>query len=138
MSSSYMFVCQLTVVLTPIQFLVQPVEKPRYTGNYIQSLGGWPRSAGTQFWWRSTCMSTNWYTRSLSLQNIFLLNKFHIHFCLFLFQDIQIQGVNRDEKNIKMAQDYPNSTHFLTYRHSLRVSTIQVTVIGSCLRKITH
>jgi len=40
MSSSYMFVCQLTVVLTPIQFLVQPVEKPRYTGNYIQSLGG--------------------------------------------------------------------------------------------------
>lgn len=34
--------------------------------------------------------------------------------------DIQIQGVNRDEKNIKMAQDYPNSTHFLTYRHSLR------------------
>lgn len=34
--------------------------------------------------------------------------------------DIQIRGVNRDEKNIKMAQDYPNSTHFLTYRHSLR------------------
>ncbi|CAA2960789.1 Hypothetical predicted protein [Olea europaea subsp. europaea] len=34
--------------------------------------------------------------------------------------DIQIRGVNRDEKNIKMAQLYPNSRHFLTYRHSLR------------------
>ncbi|GJY71045.1 hypothetical protein Tco_0474748 [Tanacetum coccineum] len=36
--------------------------------------------------------------------------------------DIQIRGVNRDEKNIQMANDYPNSRHFLTYRHSLRVS----------------
>ncbi|KAE9453611.1 hypothetical protein C3L33_14475, partial [Rhododendron williamsianum] len=34
--------------------------------------------------------------------------------------DIQIRGVNRDEKNILMAKRYPNSTHFLTYRHSLR------------------
>ncbi|KAK9073594.1 hypothetical protein SSX86_007918 [Deinandra increscens subsp. villosa] len=34
--------------------------------------------------------------------------------------DIQIRGVNRDEKNIEMAQQYPNSRHFLTYRHSLR------------------
>ncbi|KAK2385019.1 Histidine kinase-, DNA gyrase B-, and HSP90 ATPase family protein [Trifolium repens] len=34
--------------------------------------------------------------------------------------DIQIRGVNRDEKNIQMARSYPNSTHFLTYRHSLR------------------
>ncbi|GAU45736.1 hypothetical protein TSUD_77610 [Trifolium subterraneum] len=34
--------------------------------------------------------------------------------------DIQIRGVNRDEKNIQMAKSYPNSTHFLTYRHSLR------------------
>ncbi|CAI9767378.1 unnamed protein product [Fraxinus pennsylvanica] len=34
--------------------------------------------------------------------------------------DIQIRGVNRDEKNIQMAQLYPNSRHFLTYRHSLR------------------
>ncbi|KAL3512550.1 hypothetical protein ACH5RR_025267 [Cinchona calisaya] len=34
--------------------------------------------------------------------------------------DIQIRGVNRDEKNIQMAQQYPNSRHFLTYRHSLR------------------
>lgn len=34
--------------------------------------------------------------------------------------DIQIRGVNRDEKNIKMAQGFPNSKHFLTYRHSLR------------------
>ncbi|XP_076948266.1 protein MICRORCHIDIA 7-like [Bidens hawaiensis] len=35
-------------------------------------------------------------------------------------EDIQIRGVNRDEKNIQMAQKYPNSRHFLTYRHSLR------------------
>ncbi|KAE8649075.1 hypothetical protein Csa_014868 [Cucumis sativus] len=35
--------------------------------------------------------------------------------------DIQIRGVNRDEKNIKMAQQYPNSRHYLTYRHSLRI-----------------
>ncbi|KAJ0039310.1 hypothetical protein Pint_23772 [Pistacia integerrima] len=34
--------------------------------------------------------------------------------------DIQIRGVNRDEKNIEMAKKYPNSRHFLTYRHSLR------------------
>ncbi|KAM3319545.1 protein MICRORCHIDIA 7 isoform X1 [Capsicum chacoense] len=34
--------------------------------------------------------------------------------------DIQIRGVNRDEKNIQMAKQYPNSRHFLTYRHSLR------------------
>ncbi|KAA8540660.1 hypothetical protein F0562_024421 [Nyssa sinensis] len=34
--------------------------------------------------------------------------------------DIQIRGVNRDVKNIQMAQQFPNSRHFLTYRHSLR------------------
>ncbi|KAF3438470.1 hypothetical protein FNV43_RR21232 [Rhamnella rubrinervis] len=34
--------------------------------------------------------------------------------------DVQIRGVNRDEKNIQMAKEYPNSRHFLTYRHSLR------------------
>ncbi|KAK1257388.1 hypothetical protein QJS04_geneDACA023732 [Acorus gramineus] len=34
--------------------------------------------------------------------------------------DIQIRGVNRDEKKIQMAQQFPNSRHFLTYRHSLR------------------
>ncbi|KAL1364489.1 hypothetical protein HN51_012677 [Arachis hypogaea] len=34
--------------------------------------------------------------------------------------DIQIRGVNREEKNIQMAKEYPNSRHFLTYRHSLR------------------
>ncbi|KAF2286457.1 hypothetical protein GH714_017048 [Hevea brasiliensis] len=34
--------------------------------------------------------------------------------------DIQIRGVNRDEKNIQMANQYPNSKHFLTYQHSLR------------------
>ncbi|XP_059443373.1 protein MICRORCHIDIA 7-like [Corylus avellana] len=34
--------------------------------------------------------------------------------------DIQIRGVNRDEKHIQMAKQYPNSRHFLTYRHSLR------------------
>ncbi|CAN8302408.1 unnamed protein product [Cochlearia groenlandica] len=34
--------------------------------------------------------------------------------------DIQLRGVNRDEKNIEMASQYPNSRHFLTYKHSLR------------------
>ncbi|KAL6143909.1 hypothetical protein ACLB2K_054604 [Fragaria x ananassa] len=34
--------------------------------------------------------------------------------------DIQMRGVNRDAKNIQMAEQYPNSRHFLTYRHSLR------------------
>ncbi|GKV18984.1 hypothetical protein SLEP1_g29287 [Rubroshorea leprosula] len=34
--------------------------------------------------------------------------------------DIQLRGVNRDEKKIKMAKEFPNSRHFLTYRHSLR------------------
>ncbi|KAE8023734.1 hypothetical protein FH972_009402 [Carpinus fangiana] len=34
--------------------------------------------------------------------------------------DIQLRGVNRDEKNIQMAHQYPNSRHFLTYQHSLR------------------
>ncbi|PON91844.1 Histidine kinase-like ATPase, C-terminal domain containing protein [Trema orientale] len=35
-------------------------------------------------------------------------------------EDIQIGGVNRNEKKINMAKQYPNSRHFLTYRHSLR------------------
>ncbi|MCL7029337.1 hypothetical protein MKW94_021927 [Papaver nudicaule] len=34
--------------------------------------------------------------------------------------DIQIRGVNRDEKKIQMAKDYPNSRICLTYTHSLR------------------
>nr|CAE03980.3 OSJNBa0033H08.4 [Oryza sativa Japonica Group] len=34
--------------------------------------------------------------------------------------DIQLRGGNRDEKNILMAKQFPNSKHFLTYRHSLR------------------
>uniref|UniRef100_A0A1J3FGT1 MORC family CW-type zinc finger protein 4 n=2 Tax=Noccaea caerulescens TaxID=107243 RepID=A0A1J3FGT1_NOCCA len=34
--------------------------------------------------------------------------------------DIQLRGVNRDEKNIQMASQFPNSRHFLTYKHSLR------------------
>ncbi|XP_074280675.1 protein MICRORCHIDIA 7-like [Silene latifolia] len=34
--------------------------------------------------------------------------------------DIQLRGVNRDERNIQMAKEYPNSRHFLTYKHSLR------------------
>ncbi|KAL3001598.1 hypothetical protein AAZX31_08G010200 [Glycine max] len=37
--------------------------------------------------------------------------------------DIQIRGVNRDEKNIQMSKEFPNSRHFLTYRHSLRSYT---------------
>ena len=43
---------------------------------------------------------------------------------LWELQDIQIRGANRDEKKISMAQRFPNSSHFLTYRHSLRVSDI--------------
>ncbi|CAI0548095.1 unnamed protein product [Linum tenue] len=34
--------------------------------------------------------------------------------------DIQLRGVNREEKNIQMAKEFPNSRHFLTYKHSLR------------------
>lgn len=34
--------------------------------------------------------------------------------------DIQVKGVNRDQKRISMAERLPNSKHFLTYRHSLR------------------
>ncbi|KQJ99443.1 protein MICRORCHIDIA 7 isoform X2 [Brachypodium distachyon] len=34
--------------------------------------------------------------------------------------DIQIRGVNRDEKSSLMAKQFPNSKHFFTYRHSLR------------------
>ncbi|CAL4887944.1 unnamed protein product [Urochloa decumbens] len=34
--------------------------------------------------------------------------------------DIQIKGVNRDQKNIQKANQFPNSKHFFTYRHSLR------------------
>ncbi|OWM90608.1 hypothetical protein CDL15_Pgr014911 [Punica granatum] len=34
--------------------------------------------------------------------------------------DIQLRGVNRDEKNIQMAKRFPNSRHYLTYKHSLR------------------
>ncbi|KAJ0972535.1 hypothetical protein J5N97_020494 [Dioscorea zingiberensis] len=34
--------------------------------------------------------------------------------------DIQVRGVNRDENKIQMAKQFPNSRHFLTYRHSLR------------------
>nr|KJB07965.1 hypothetical protein B456_001G055900 [Gossypium raimondii] len=34
--------------------------------------------------------------------------------------DIQLRGVNCDETNIQMAKQFPNSRHFLTYKHSLR------------------
>jgi hypothetical protein len=37
-----------------------------------------------------------------------------------LLQDIQLRGVNRDDKNIVMASQFPNSRHYLTYKHSLR------------------
>ncbi|KAL6570870.1 hypothetical protein OROGR_000420 [Orobanche gracilis] len=37
--------------------------------------------------------------------------------------DIQIRGVNRDQKKIEMAAIYSSSRHFLTYRHSLRSYT---------------
>ena len=53
--------------------------------------------------------------------SIILFLRFLIFLCYVIWQDIQIRGVNRDEKNIQMAKEYPNSKHFLTYRHSLRV-----------------
>ncbi|KAI5077898.1 hypothetical protein GOP47_0007722 [Adiantum capillus-veneris] len=34
--------------------------------------------------------------------------------------DIQVRGANRDEQKILMAKRFPNSRHYLTYRHSLR------------------
>ncbi|PKI57843.1 hypothetical protein CRG98_021746 [Punica granatum] len=45
-----------------------------------------------------------------------------------LKQDIQIRGVNRDERSLDMARMYPNSRHFLTYKHSLRM--VAVVTIG--------
>ncbi|KAI3737445.1 hypothetical protein L2E82_27448 [Cichorium intybus] len=51
--------------------------------------------------------------------------------------DIQIRGVNRDEKNIEMAIQYPNSRHFLTYRHSLRsYASILYLRVPPCFRMI--
>lgn len=58
-----------------------------------------------RLWW-------SWTTQKL-------LYRYNWH--MVLLQDIQLRGVNRDEKNIKMASEFPNSRHFLTYRHSLRV-----------------
>ncbi|KAH9292379.1 hypothetical protein KI387_042431, partial [Taxus chinensis] len=37
--------------------------------------------------------------------------------------DIQVRGANREERIIEMAQSFPNSRHYLTYRHSLRSYT---------------
>lgn len=45
------------------------------------------------------------------------------HIWCLILQDIQIRGVNRAEKNIQMAKEFPNSRFFLTYRHSLRVKS---------------
>ncbi|XP_066331520.1 protein MICRORCHIDIA 7-like isoform X3 [Miscanthus floridulus] len=36
--------------------------------------------------------------------------------------DIQIRGVNRDQNKIQKANQFPNSKHFFTYRHSLRMA----------------
>lgn len=41
-------------------------------------------------------------------------------------QDIQIRGDHRDVNNVVKATKYPNSRHFLTYQHSLRVRTISL------------
>lgn len=49
-----------------------------------------------------------------------------------LLQDIQLRGVNRDEKNIDMASQYPNSRHFLTYKHSLRVYMFFQSFLNCC------
>lgn len=34
--------------------------------------------------------------------------------------DIQVRGANSDKLMIKMAESFPNSRHYLTYKHSLR------------------
>ncbi|GLJ44988.1 hypothetical protein SUGI_0947020 [Cryptomeria japonica] len=34
--------------------------------------------------------------------------------------DIQVRGANKDQKMIEMAHSFPNSRHYLTYKHSLR------------------
>ncbi|KAH7429721.1 hypothetical protein KP509_09G063000 [Ceratopteris richardii] len=34
--------------------------------------------------------------------------------------DIQLRGVNKNEKHVTMAERFPNSSHYLTYQHSLR------------------
>lgn len=47
----------------------------------------------------------------------------------FPWQDIQVRGVNRDENKIQMAKQFPNSRHFLTYRHSLRVPSALLFII---------
>ena len=64
-----------------------------------------------------------------------------MHNILFYLQDIQLRGVNRDEKNIKMAAQFPNSRHFLTFKHSLRVYThslfpIIFLLFFSCLQRV--
>lgn len=56
---------------------------------------------------------------SNKILNIILLVM--VVYMAYIWQDIQLRGVNRDEKNIQMAREFPNSRHFLTYRHSLRV-----------------
>lgn len=53
-------------------------------------------------------------------------------------QDIQIRGVNRDENNISMAKKHPNSKHFLTYRHSLRVKQQLLHSNAFCLVLISY
>lgn len=50
-----------------------------------------------------------------------ILSKDKLSFYVCNTQDIQIRGVNRDEKSIHMAKQYLNCRHFLTYKHSLRV-----------------
>lgn len=55
-----------------------------------------------------------------------------------VLQDIQIRGVNRDERNLKMAIQYPNSKHFLTYRHSLRVILHDICWFIRASNEISH
>lgn len=107
---------------------VRFLDKSRHPHNNIQSLGGWWREFRTGF---RLCRRR----MPFSFADIFFLcfshgqncvvwqflMRFNVLWSLIRWQDIQIRGVNRDEKNIEMAQKYPNCRHFLTYRHSLRV-----------------
>ena len=57
------------------------------------------------------------------VSNQFILTQTQSATLLMLkLQDIQIRGVNRDQNKIQKANQFPNSKHFFTYRHSLRVS----------------
>ena len=99
--------------------------------NYcLQPLGGWPGAAWARLWYKPLCKSPSadsWEIFVLLINEggprtwEFASIDTTMWTVIWILQDIQVRGANRDEKKIMMAQRYPNSRHFLTYRHSLRV-----------------